>query len=96
MKPPADEVNPPGVSVVIPTYRQIAAVARVLVSLVDSGNQLPDDVGFEIIVVDDSPEGDASAIGCTAEHTSCVNPGSVRAPERMPPPIWLCCSRTRT
>ena len=31
--------------------------------------------------------GDARAAGCTAEHTSCRNPGSVSPAERTPPPI---------
>jgi hypothetical protein len=35
-------------------------------------------------------------MGCTAEHTSCVKPGSVNSHERVPPPIFSCASRTRT
>src|SRR5690349_18245832 len=40
--------------------------------------------------------GDARAAGCTAEHTSCWNPGSVSPADRTPPPIDDAASNTRT
>ena len=40
--------------------------------------------------------GDAAAIGCTAEQTSCTNPGSVNSAERAPPPISSAASNTTT
>ena len=40
--------------------------------------------------------GDARAAGCTAEHTSCRNPGSVSPAERTPPPIDDSASYSRT
>jgi hypothetical protein len=39
---------------------------------------------------------DASAIGCTAEHTSCTKPGRVSASDRHPPPIASYGSKTVT
>ena len=40
--------------------------------------------------------GDASPAGCTAEHTSWRNPGSVSSAVRTPPPIVGAASSTRT
>src|SRR5262249_29207534 len=40
--------------------------------------------------------GDAATSACTAEQTSCTNPGSVSGAERMPPPIVGSASNTRT
>jgi hypothetical protein len=40
--------------------------------------------------------GDAAANGCTEEQMSWTNPGRVSGPERLPPPISLDRSSTRT
>ncbi len=40
--------------------------------------------------------GDATPIGKTAEQTSCINPGSVSAADRTPPPIVASASNTVT
>jgi len=40
--------------------------------------------------------GDASAMGWTAEQTSCTNPGSVNGLDRAPPPIASLASSTKT
>lgn len=39
--------------------------------------------------------GDESAAGCTAEHTSWRNPGSVSGDVRTPPPMVAAASSTR-
>ena len=38
--------------------------------------------------------GELAAHGCTAEQTSCTNPGSVSSAERVPPPMVGCASNT--
>ena len=43
-----------------------------------------------------SKQGEPAAIGCTAEQTSCTNPGSVNSADRAPPPIVSAPSYTVT
>ena len=38
--------------------------------------------------------GELTASGCTAEQTSCTNPGRVSSAERAPPPMVGCASNT--
>lgn len=69
-----------GISVVIPTYRQPASVARVLSSVADAAAALPDGASSEFIVVDDSPPSDAASI-----VESCARHGAryLRGPRRV-------------
>ena len=44
----------------------------------------------------DLKKGETTAKGCTAEQTSCTNPGSVSSAERHPPPTVSAASKTIT